>query len=237
MATLAKWLKLENSPVEVIRPDGSKDEFAPVYMSKLMSLKGIDAKLGIHRIGGNTDAYLKQLKRFRERYSTAIDDLQQLIMEKGLREGEEYCHALKGVLGNLGANELFIAINAVDSLLKQEQSPAPAQFEHLRGLLNQIMNEIDNLNTFICIKPSETTLLVHDELIVKLKALIHLLENDFGAAELLLNEIRSGVVGSEFEQVVGEIAAKIDVCAIDEALAAIGSLLSHLNQMTSPTPN
>jgi signal transduction histidine kinase/DNA-binding response OmpR family regulator/HPt (histidine-containing phosphotransfer) domain-containing protein len=235
METLAKWLKMSNMPTEVKLSKETKTELLPVYLSKLLALKRIDAKQGIHRIGGNAEAYLKQLNRFRERYPTAIDDLVQLIKEKGCREAEEYCHALKGVFGNLGANELFMAIDAVDKLLKQEQTPAPQQLEYLRVLLNQTMSEIDNLVASICVQPRETVLLGNDQLMIKLKALAYLLENDFGAAELLLNEVRAGVVDSVIAQAIAEIAVKIDVCAIDEALTKISMLLNQLSSIITAT--
>lgn len=83
----------------------------------MLALKSINATQGIHRIGGRVEDYRKQLIRFRANYSDAINKLQCLIKEEGLVSGQAYCHALKGVFGNLGANKLFACTTELDDLL------------------------------------------------------------------------------------------------------------------------
>lgn len=227
MASLVKWLKINSIiPAKVM---SDRPQIIPDYLEQLLKLKSIDTTQGIRRIGGNADAYLKQLRRFREHYPEAVDELQRLIDEKGMKTGEDYCHALKGVFGNLGANDLLAAITELDKALKQEQLPKPEQFEHLRLLLAQLISEIDTLSSPIHQQLVATSLLGQDQLQIKLSALAQLLENDFGAAELLLEELCAGVVGSEVEQAMAEIAADIDRFAIDEALVQITMLRDQLN--------
>jgi hypothetical protein len=59
-----------------------------------------------------------------------------------------------------------------------------------------------------------------------------LLENDLGAAEAVLGELRAGVAGSDLAQAVGEIGARVDEFAIDDALAMITALNEHLTEET-----
>ncbi len=231
-ATGEKWLRAsDNGAARALSTMTSTEAAVPDYPADLLALKSIDAAQGIRRFGGKVEAYRKQLRRFREHYSDAVDKLQRLIGGKGIQAGEEYCHVLKGVFGTLGANELFACAAELDASLKHGKVPEHAQFTSLRQLLQQAMDEVDGLTTTTVAMPVTTTALGRDELLVKLAALASLLEYDLGAVESPIAELRAGVVGSEAEQVVAEIAAKVDVFAIDEALAEINTLRARLSGM------
>ena len=227
VAVLVKWLpevkRKETSETAAI--GASADE----HQADLLALRSVNAKDGIHRIGGKADAYRKQLRRFREHYAAAVDELQQKILSKNLIEAEAYCHALKGVSGNLGASQLFTCVSQVDDLLKQGKIPDSAQLENMRTLLQQVMLEIDGLAPQNLAQPLEGVALAKEALISKLAVLAQLLENDLGAAENPLSELRTGMVGTVFESEMNEIAAKIDVFNIDEALSLIKALIERLN--------
>ena len=231
MATLAKWLQIEKNTAAQTSSDKAGAELTPGYPGDLLALKNMDAVQGIRRIGGNAEAYRKQLRRFRENYSSAADELQRLTMRKGVQAGAEYCHALKGVFGNLGADALFASAVELDALLKQGKMPGPEQMERLRQLLQQAMNEIDGLVAPVTAMPIAGATLDRGELPAKLAALSSLLQEDLGAAELLLMELRSGVAGTGTEQPMAEIAAMMDVFAIDEAQIRIAALLDRLGSV------
>ncbi len=223
-ATLTKWLPVSSQTV-VKEPADTSDG------ADMLSLRSFNAAQGIHRIGGRAEDYRKQLMRFRAHYAEAVNELQRLIREEGIASGEAYCHALKGVSGNLSANELFACATELDDLLKQGKIPEPEQFEHLRQLLQQAMHEIDGLSVAAVTKPAAATVLSHDALLSKLAALSSLLNEDVGAAQQLLTELSASVVGTETEQAVDEIANKLDAFEIDDALALIKKLRSKLDEM------
>jgi two-component system sensor histidine kinase/response regulator len=219
---LLHWIKAPHAPDEDL-PTPS-DEVAP----DLLALKGIDAVNGIRRFGGKAEAYRKQLRRFRQHYPAAVDELQGLIAEKGIKAGEEFCHEFKGVCGTLSAKPLMACATDMDGLLKQGTMPEPTQFECLRQLLQQLMGEIDGLATPVVELPSVTAALGCDELLTKLATLASLLESDLGAVEPLLAELCSGMSGGEWEQAMTTIAAKVDRFAIDDALVGIDTLRTRL---------
>jgi two-component system, sensor histidine kinase and response regulator len=231
-AMLSKWLPAKNA-----RPAKSNKTApavttpsTPGYPADLLAMKTVDAAQGIRRIGGKADAYRKQLQRFREHYANSIDELQRLVTQKGAQAGEEYCHALKGVCGNLGANELFAAITRMDDLLKRGKTPEVARFELLRGLLHEMLHEIDKLNSAKSPAVATAKLLRRDELLAKLAALGMLLENDLGAADALLTELRGGSAEAATADAIGEIAASIDMFAIEEAQMKINALREQLGR-------
>ncbi len=217
-AVLAKWLPAETtSPSAATNPDA----VAPEIPADLLALKTVDAAQGIRRIGGKAGAYRNQLYRFRKNYSGALAELQRTIRENGVEAGEDYCHALKGVTGNLSANELFACISAVDNVLKSGMMAAPEQFERMGQLLQQTMDEIDGLATPVAAKPKATTTNDRNQLLAKLLALASLLKSDLGAADQLLAELLGDEAGMETEQDLVRIAALMDRFATDEALEQI----------------
>jgi signal transduction histidine kinase/CheY-like chemotaxis protein/HPt (histidine-containing phosphotransfer) domain-containing protein len=227
VASLLKWLpRNKTKDINSLAAISIADDNRP---ADLLALQSVDAAQGIHRIGGKADAYRKQLHRFREHYAAAVDELQRKILEQGNTEAEAYCHELKGVSGNLGATQLFACVNEVDDVLKQGKIPESAQLENMRKLLQQVMLEIDGLTPPNLSEPVAGAVLSKAALKMKLELLASLLQSDLGVAEIVLSELRTGVVGTEYESEIHAIAARIDVFNIDEALSLINVLTERIN--------
>jgi hypothetical protein len=69
----------------------------------------------------------------------------------------------------------------------------------------------------------------------RLNSLQHALEYDLGAAEQLLADLKSGVADDASESALAEIAAKLDVFAIDEAVALVDALRTRFASIASST--
>lgn len=194
----------------------------------LLGLKSISAVEGIHRFGGKAEAYRKQLRRFAKNYPNAIEGLQQRIEEQGMVAGETFCHEFKGVCGTLSAGALYAGVTEIDNLLKQAKMPTPAQFNDVQHLLQLLNDEIDGLSLTEVGMPATGVALHNDELCASLTRLALLLESDLGQAQLLLTQLRAGVVGTIAEQAMTEIATTVDRFAIDDALSQIDTLCALL---------
>ena len=226
IATLAKWL-----PNSVSVPN-TKHEIATEnvihttdYPTELLALKNLQTQESIRRIGGKVEAYRNQLKRFREHYPDAANHLQKVLREQGITDAENYCHALKGVAGNIGAYLFYDCVTRLDNLLKQAQMPSSEDFEELHQLLADVITDIDSLaiNTPL---PVSHEPLAHEELLERVATLQHVLDTDLGSAEAIITQLRAGVMGTEFEKIMNDIAVQIDVFNIDDAQL----LLNHLQQ-------
>jgi two-component system sensor histidine kinase/response regulator len=226
IATLGKWIQIpaDDPASESVSVDGRLQT-----MPDLLGLKSLQTTEGVRRIGGKVDAYIRQLKRFREHYPNAVKELQRLIADNGIRSAEDYCHALKGVSGNIGAQSLFECVSQIDSDLKNGEIPQPDQFARMQQLLQLVMDDIDSLSTITAATPAVAMPLTHEQVQEKLAQLTAALENDLGAAEAILAGLRSGVTGSTLEPAINEIAEKTDSFAIDDALALLKTLCSQLN--------
>jgi two-component system, sensor histidine kinase and response regulator len=231
-AVLSYWIKLPEERRAAAKVAARTSDNAatapPDDISDLLALNTVDAAQGIRRIGGKVDAYRRQLQRFSARHADTVAVLEQLIAEKGLQAGEEYCHAFKGVSGNLGASALFSCATELDDVLKQGRVPHPDQFERLHHLLQETLAEIDGVTARQAERPVAAAALGNDTLRAKLETLAILLEDDLGEAEKRLSELRANVAGTATEPAVLEIAASMDAFEIDEALARIERCIDQL---------
>ncbi|WP_374245421.1 response regulator [Zoogloea sp.] len=219
-AALARWLKIP----QPVQPAPSA---ASGLDPDLRGLATIDAEQGVRRIGGDQSAYRKQLQRFRARYAGAADTLRAMIDERPLREAEEFCHALKGVSGNIGAEALFACVTAIDNRLKQDTRPTPAELAHMSELLGAVMSEIAGLEA-PAVAAAPTGGMDRSEATRQVAHLLDLLESDLGAAQAVMTTLRAGVAGTAVETVIQEIAEKLDLFEIDEAIALLKCLHAEL---------
>jgi two-component system sensor histidine kinase/response regulator len=220
-AALARWLHMPLDPAAPGRLEAALPD-------DLRRLESLDSTQGVRRIGGDSEAYRKQLRRFRTRYDDAPARLAALIAEGALQRAEEYCHALKGVCGNIGADALFACITDIDTRLKQSSPPEAASVARMDALLKQVMDDIDSLAAPKGMTPDSTTQLSDGEIASRVSRLQALLETDLGAAQATLAELRSGVADSLLQTLIRDVAEKIDLFEIDEALALLNDLNTQL---------
>ncbi len=218
---LARWLRI---PVSSTTPDEQQDTLP----DDLRALDSLDTTRAVHRIGGDAEAYRKQLRRFRTRYADAPDRLAGLLAEGALRAAEEYCHALKGVCGNIGADALFACIATIDAQLKQMNAPGAESLAEMRRLLSRVMDDIDLLEAPSRVVHAAGAALSDPEIAAHVTRLMTQLETDLGAAQATLAELRSGMSESPLETQVRDVAEKIDLFEIDEALALLNDLKTQL---------
>ncbi len=229
MAVLFKWVQLPAHRRGARLSTPATADLPP----ELLALSSLDAREGVRRIGGKQDAYRRQLQRFREHYAHAVDELLRQASVGGPRAAEDYCHALKGVVGNIGAVALFDKVAEIDATLKQGQQPQAEAIATLQTLLQDVMRDIDHLAVVSKPTPaSVVTPLAPDQIRQCLQKLRDALEFDLGSAEPLLAELRTGVASTALASDVAALAAYIDVFDIDTAQALLAQLQERLQTQT-----
>ena len=227
MAVLAKWIHLPADRAGAAKPTLPRADLPP----DLRTLSSLDAAAGVRRIGGKADAYRRQLRRFREHYADAVDKLKVLIAAQDTRQASDFCHLLKGVAGNIGAQALYRQVALVDAQIKNDPALASAALEAMQVLLQQVLQEIDALGANT--KPAEAAASVLDanQLREHLEGLKQALNYDLGSAEKILGQLLGGVRGTPLQDAVAAIASKVDMFEIDAAQA----LLTQLQNRTKTT--
>ncbi|MEX8519734.1 MAG: response regulator [Leptothrix sp. (in: b-proteobacteria)] len=232
MAVLAKWvhrpLPRDGQPL-ASGPAAAPAPLAVELPPDLLALSSLDTREGVRRIGGKAEAYRKQLRRFREHYADAAGELQRLAAQAQPLQAEAYCHALKGVTGNIGATALHEQLSDIDAQLRQGQPPDAATLAQTRRLLQAVLDDIDRLDAGPAPPPPPAAAALDPgQLRERLERLARALEYDLGAAEPLLTELRAGVAGTALAPEIAAIAAQVDVFAIDDALKLLSTLQERL---------
>ena len=231
MQVLARWIE---RPASEPRPPLQPRPDIEDLPADLLALCSLDVREGVRRIGGRAAAYRKQLRRFRRHYGGAVEELERLVREDDPARAEEYCHALKGVFGNLGAVVLHERLNAIDDRLKCGRRPDPGMLDEMRGHLERLMAEIDTLEA-----PAPppavpgAASLTAEQIDALLERLIEALNADLGLVDPLLGELRAGTAGGGLETEIAAVANHFDVFAIDEALALAKALRARLRTQLS----
>jgi HPt (histidine-containing phosphotransfer) domain-containing protein len=224
LAALAKWVKL---PAQRASRAAAMLSAPPAgeLPTDLQAMTSLDTREGVRRIGGKAEAYRKQLRRFRENYPDAIAKLRRLAAEGDKQRAEEYCHALKGLTGNIGAHALYEMLGAIDAQLRTGETPEGATFDKADALLQRMMGEIGGLSSLPLPVPSPGAVpMAPAAMQIVLTRLDNALEFDLGAVEPLLAELRAGVAGTPLEAEIVAIAALADIFDIDAARAKVKKL-------------
>jgi signal transduction histidine kinase/CheY-like chemotaxis protein/HPt (histidine-containing phosphotransfer) domain-containing protein len=194
---------------------------------ELQRIEGLNTEQGLRRMACNETAYRKMLFRFHERYADSVRGLRELIADGHLVEAERLCHALKGVVGNIGADRLFEAAAGIDELLKQEQPPAEEQLQAFETMLQQLLDEID------AIRPVTSRPEVAEEVEVDRVRLLALLANltvtvddDLVTAHNQLEELQKLVENSKWAEAIKPIVDKVEEFDTDGAK----QLIHHLEE-------
>ncbi|MCX8068929.1 MAG: ATP-binding protein, partial [Thermodesulfovibrionales bacterium] len=115
---LAKWLKNSHeidTKVEATTLNKSQD----TTIALPETLVGFDIKTGLRRLGGNKKLYLQLLIEFRTQYADCLDKILSAIETGNLKEAEKLVHMIKGIAGNLSANELFESAKMLNKTLHE----------------------------------------------------------------------------------------------------------------------
>ena len=86
------------------------------------ALDEIDVRIGLKRVGGNKKLYRKLLKKFHDEYRNAVPEIIKLIERDDREAAQRLAHTVKGVAGNIGAENVQIASGDMEAAIKKWQS-------------------------------------------------------------------------------------------------------------------
>ncbi|MEJ1377959.1 MAG: response regulator [Candidatus Sedimenticola sp. (ex Thyasira tokunagai)] len=224
-AALSRWVKIpeERQVEEKVVVTRSAGDIA--------SLTYIDTTMGVKRVGGHVDAYLKLLERFRVHYAGAVQPIRTLIGQNKLEEAERQCHALKGVVGNIGADALFKTTMFIDKQLKQNRAPDEGELNQFELQLQQVIEEIASIQPETKAATADEPVIVDKErLLSTLEQLQSVIEEDLAEAESKLNELKQQSAGSEWAEMVGAISTSMDGFDVDGAKLVMQELIERLGK-------
>jgi len=144
--TLVQYVKPKKQakPIQVTTDKVDVDNQSVV---DLTTLRSINSKEGLIRVGGNEAFYLKLLNDFYLDHKEDMNTLEKVITEGNLKEGQRLTHTLKGLSGSLGAKELNFVAKQMDQHLKYEKLADYTElFPVFKDKFDELMIELQALN-------------------------------------------------------------------------------------------
>ncbi|MBF0290012.1 MAG: response regulator [SAR324 cluster bacterium] len=224
--TMSRWITPAN-PSGSAEPMGSSSEHDILLFPPL---PGINVELGLSRIGGNANSYRKLLLKFGGNQGNAPEQLVQAIAAGDEKLAIRLAHTLKGVAGNIGAQELHLAAASLEKMLIDgDNDKANVVLTELTDKMRQVLASIDTLEqnqTNLEGSPKQVDLSVVKDALEHLRVL---LEDDDTEAGNLVESLHEQLAGSEFQNGLKEIEKAVGGYDFDEALELLETLSESLN--------
>jgi HPt (histidine-containing phosphotransfer) domain-containing protein len=124
-ATLVKWIAPDEERAAGAATVTEQTNTPPEEVPG--NLPGIDKALGLSRVAGNEKLYRKLLLDFHRDYAASEEDILAALDEGRMADAQRLAHTIKGVAGNIGAQDLHLAAVDVDAALKDEDADKARQ--------------------------------------------------------------------------------------------------------------
>jgi HPt (histidine-containing phosphotransfer) domain-containing protein len=137
-ATLMRWVKprqvraAENEPRSVNAAD---DVILPV-------LDGVDVAGALKRLAGNRRLYRDLLVQFAAKTGDANTQISAAIASGDRKHAERIVHTVKGVAGNIGLEQVFIAAESLERAIREKDAAVPALVEEFAQILGRQLQAI-----------------------------------------------------------------------------------------------
>ncbi|MCA1743707.1 MAG: response regulator, partial [Desulfonatronovibrio sp.] len=177
---LAKWIDFEKVPV--------KDHSLPVndeHPDIPEDLPGLNVKDGLDRVGGSSRLYAKLVGDTVSDFKNVSKDLSELIRSDDIFRAKHLVHTLKGVAGNISAQNVYNVSKDIDNFFKAGNIPSKKMIKNLEQAMDELSSAVSMLPVSQEIKRAPSTDISRDELERTLDQLEKLLNrNSLDALEL-----------------------------------------------------
>ncbi len=144
----------------------------------LPKLSGMEEAL--KRVCGNRKLMLSLLKQFRDKQQNSAHEIRQAWAAGNHKQAARQAHTLKGVAGNIGADELFAAATELDNHLRRDsQGDTETMIKRLEESLQQTLDRLEKLDDEPEIPPDRLSRKTH---LLDLKNALE--QNDHRAIEI-----------------------------------------------------
>jgi two-component system sensor histidine kinase/response regulator len=143
---LLEWIDVEKIEKKKNIVVEKKDkETVGIDENKLLSI-GLDVTSGLRRVSNNKKLYTKILHKFIESNRDFESEIKKSIQEGDEEKAARIAHTLKGVAGNIGANELYELAKEYELSVKEngiDSENVKVKFYDLNENLKKIIRELE----------------------------------------------------------------------------------------------
>jgi two-component system sensor histidine kinase/response regulator len=187
-------------------------------------IKGLDTKLGLHRVLNKELFYISILKSFVTTQSTTIEQIEIALNANNLEVAQRLTHTLKGMLGSIGALPLQEYVRQLESAIKNNEDRLEIEnkLTELKPLLNTMINDLSNQ-----LELNETNDLINQPVNIKeLQDVVLKLADFFANSDVDSIEyfsLHNLLLKNAFAEHFNLLETKINNCDFPEALEILKS--------------
>lgn len=118
---LSQYIEPKSRP-DASTPPVSQEAQPPATLEKPLpeSLPGISIKTGLSRVNNKESLYRKILKKFYNDYENVADEVISALQDEDVELARRLAHTVKGVAGNIGAQDLQAIAGELEEAIKNE---------------------------------------------------------------------------------------------------------------------
>ena len=228
-SALLKWIPPRNGVVPVAAAVESA-KTAAAWRLALDKVEGLDAELGLQRVLGRENTYLRLLHNFVKNEKWAHRKLQTALRAQDHSLAMGIAHQTKSGAGNIGAVHVEDLAEAVEISLRK-QAPASEVNKALAALEVPLVQLVQQLSAQLATPDARLAITIGDEqsLAQTLEQLLHLLDNDDAMAsdcfERCATELQAAIPAefSELEAAIQNFEFRQGAALLRKACADIPS--------------
>ncbi|MFC1650882.1 PAS domain S-box protein [Candidatus Latescibacterota bacterium] len=232
-STLEKWIKTpstgKRTGVVVKKTEKAEEIVIP-------EMVGIDVEAGIKRVGGNRKLYRDLLLKFRTNYTETVDNIQSAMDKGDIELAQRLAHTVKGVSGNISADDLHKKATALDADLKKGGTD---KFESLLSAFDATLKSLFSATEILIEKDKGVEISSNQgtrerkinvpKVTQLLNSIKSLLEDDDTAALAVLDDMNEELSGSYAENELKKIKKMMGQYDFEGALEIVETLAGSLD--------
>lgn len=234
LITMARWI--HSSASDQLSESAQRATTSPENNERhLPDLPGIDVSTALERTRGNQALLRRLLQRFRDNYTDFEQDFQaELNNTEDPQAAVRAAHSLKGVAGNIGADQLSMAARHLEYALKSDGDVVSS----LARLLVELGRVLEGLKALegddVEDEASAPDAIDRVAVEVLIRQLYQYLRNHDTRAADSLNDLSSSLEHTEFSHRVRELRQATSRYDYDQACIVLKSLARDLDVSLDP---
>ncbi|MBT3260283.1 MAG: Hpt domain-containing protein, partial [Deltaproteobacteria bacterium] len=215
---LVKWIepRKRQGPLPPIQK-----KIASVQATETEDMPGLNVSEGLARVSGNQSLYDKLLQDFAREFRPIVSELHKLLDEDQLEKMAALVHSIKGVCGNLGANDLNGASIALEKLIKGgDRVLIDNQIHKFETDLETVLQSINDA------APAEPAIKDHSALPSRQDE-----APNIKTVELLILELKGMLEESSLDadQVLAKLKAQLDSSRFDDPILSLERKMNNFD--------
>jgi CheY-like chemotaxis protein len=222
---MARWITPSEPQAETLPPENDKVATEQENI-EFPELPGINIAAGLTTTQNNHKLYRKLLLKFRSSEADFVEQFRQAVTDNDMESARRYAHTLKGVAGNIGAEDVQQTAAALESACLENTVPEEINIllDNVAAALSPMLAGLSALEQSAT--PTQSRTVDPEKRKALLGQLRELLEDDDTDATEVIEKLEGMVGTGDHTSVLQQLATAIGEYDFDQALAELETLES-----------